>query len=179
MNSSLGDPDWQMLCSKVSEVQKTLAIPLLQAFLPVFQISMLLPKILSSFFWQSLFKISCSASAEALQRLRDTSGFMSQPPILVLFCLFHKSVMVLPVFSSWPAGTLLLEAFPGALWQCWAHCAPRQPPVLAGAWDSAHGPVWIRPLVFFQAISLIVEIILNSVLDCRILAIPCSFSLHQ
>lgn len=32
---------------------------------------------------------------------------------------------------------------------------------------------------FFQAISLIVEIILNSVLDCRVLAIPCSFSLHQ
>lgn len=36
-----------------------------------------------------------------------------------------------------------------------------------------------QTLCFFQAISLIVEIILNSVLACRILAIPCSFSLHQ
>lgn len=102
------------------------------------------------FFWQSVFKISCTASAEALQRLRDISGFMSQPPILLLFCLLHKSVMLLPVFSSWSTGTLLLEVFPGALWQCWAHCAPRQPLVLAGAWDSAHGSVWIRPLVFFR-----------------------------
>lgn len=41
---------------------------------------------------------------------------------------------------------------------------------------------WARlnqTLCLFQAVSLIVRIILNSVLACRILAIPCSFSLHQ
>lgn len=96
------------------------------------------------FFWQPVFKVA------VLQlRLSRGWGTCQDSCLQVLFCLFHKSVMVLPVFSSWSAGTLLLEAFPGALWQCWARCAPRQPLVLAGAWDSAHGPVWIRPLVFF------------------------------
>lgn len=133
------------------------------------------------FFWSAVFKTSHSASAGALPRLRDMAGFMCPATtVLVLFCLFHKSMTSLPVFSSWSAGTPLLEAFPRALSSSAEHimrsCSPRfwlkRGTLCTWSWLN-------RTLCIFQAISLIVEIILNSVLACRIRAIPCSFSLHQ
>lgn len=178
MNGSLGDPDWQMLYSKVSQVQKALAIPLLQAFFSCFLDLIVSPRDSFIFFWQSVFKISCSASAEALQRLRPIQDSCLQPPILLLPCLFHKcdgSARVQLVVSRNP----FAGGFPWSSLAVLSTLCPQAAP--SSGW-SLGLCTWSRlnqTPCFFQAISLIVEIILNSVLACRILAIPCSFSLHQ
>lgn len=75
-----------------------------------------------------------------------------EPPVLVWLHLFHKSTMLLPVFSWWPAGTLLLAALSRALSSSAAeHHVFTQATILAEAWDFfAHGRGWIRPFVFFR-----------------------------
>lgn len=62
-----------------------------------------------------------------------------EPPVLVLLHLFHKSAMLLPVFSWWPAGTLLLDALSRALSSSAAeHHVFTQATILAEAWDFLH-----------------------------------------
>lgn len=131
------------------------------------------------FFWQSVFKVSCNVSAETLQRLRDMAGIMSPATI---------PGVILPV-SQKCDGTgcvqLLVSRNPfagGFPWSPLAVLSTLCPQAAPGSGWSLGLCTWSRlnqTPCFFQAISLIVEIILNSVLACRILAIPCSFSLHQ
>lgn len=130
------------------------------------------------FFWHSVFKISCSASAEALQRLRAMSGFLSPATHPAVTFLFHKCDGTARV-------QLLVSRNPfagGFPWSSLAVLSTLCPQAAPSSGWSLGLCTWSRlnqTPCFFQAISLIVEIILNSVLACRILAIPCSFSLHQ
>lgn len=104
------------------------------------------------YFWRAAFKTGCSTSAGAFPRLREWQESCVWPPLLVLFCLFHKSMTLLPMFSSWSAGTLSLEAFPRALSSSAEHfmcsCSPRF--WLKRGTLFAHGPSWIGPFVFFR-----------------------------
>lgn len=103
------------------------------------------------FFWSAMFKRSgLSTFSWAPLRLRDVPCV--EPPVLVWLHLFHKSTMLLPMFSWWPAGTLLLAALSRALSSSAAeHHVFAQATILAEAWDFfAHGRGWIRPFVFFR-----------------------------
>lgn len=147
MNCSLGDRDWQMLYSKVSEVRKALAIPRSRLFLLFCRSHCFSRRLFHPFLTVCVQnQLQCFSWGPPEAEGYVTIHVSSHPS----WCYFACFTKVLPMFSSWSAGTILLEAFPGALWQSWAHHAPRQPPVLVGAWDSAHGPVWIRPFVFFR-----------------------------
>lgn len=175
---------WVMLTdrcwfSKISEGSEAITMSLLQAFFFPHLLDPIASPIDSFiFFWSVVFKTSHSTSASQGWGGREDS--CGQHPCWCSFAFFTKAWRYCSRSAAGQQEPFCQRLFPGRSLAMLSTSCIRA--AHGAGWSvglSAHVARLNRTLCFFQAISLIVGIILNSVLACRILAIPCSFSWHQ
>lgn len=178
VNSSLGDPDWQV--PVLNDFKRVVGNH--RAPAPGFFSCSPDPIASPGDSFILFFEVLCSKPVAAGQPgpswgwgTRRDSGV--HPPTRAFFCLFHRSVTAVPPFSSRSGGAPLPEALPGALSsraERAAHAVvqPRPRPGTLRTWSRLNRTL----CVFSGYFSDCREIVLNSVLARRILAIP---SRHQ